>query len=184
MSGNITFLNLVAESMTGWSMQDAEGRPMAEVFQILDAATRVPIENPMQLAMGRDRTVHLPSNSILIKRDGRRRGVSPADRTKTLGVGEPEVQEDDVDRVGGEVHLRRAHVPNMGQVRPARALIDEHLAQQPCIAWIVLDEQDARDCGARTHQSGLCGKVTRVSQKSLMLRTRSSNSSSWTGFVT
>ena len=37
ISGNITFLNLVAEKMTGWSRQEAAGRPMAEVFRILDA---------------------------------------------------------------------------------------------------------------------------------------------------
>jgi len=36
ISGKITFLNLVAEKMTGWSCQDAAGRPMAEVCQILD----------------------------------------------------------------------------------------------------------------------------------------------------
>ena len=39
-SGNITFLNLVAEKMTGWSLQEAAGRPMGEVFRILDAASR------------------------------------------------------------------------------------------------------------------------------------------------
>ena len=40
ISGNITFLNLVAEKMTGWSLQEAAGRPMAEVFRILDATSR------------------------------------------------------------------------------------------------------------------------------------------------
>ena len=40
ISGNITFLNLVAEKMTGWSWQEAAGRPMADVFRILDATSR------------------------------------------------------------------------------------------------------------------------------------------------
>jgi CheY-like chemotaxis protein len=40
ISGNITFLNLVAEKMTGWPWQEALGRPMGEVFRILDAVTR------------------------------------------------------------------------------------------------------------------------------------------------
>ena len=40
ISGNITFLNLVAEKMTGWSRQEAAGRPMTEVFRILDATNR------------------------------------------------------------------------------------------------------------------------------------------------
>ena len=70
ISGNITFLNLVAEKMTGWSWQEAAGRPMAEVFRILDATSRETIPNPMEMAVGQDRTVHLPSNCILIRRDG------------------------------------------------------------------------------------------------------------------
>jgi diguanylate cyclase (GGDEF)-like protein/PAS domain S-box-containing protein len=68
--GNITFLNLVAEKMTGWTLQEATGRPMAEAVRILDAGTREAIPNPLQRAVLQDRTVHLPSNCILIRRDG------------------------------------------------------------------------------------------------------------------
>ena len=70
IGGNITFLNLVAEKMTGWSWQDAAGRPMAEVFRILDAATREAIADPMERAVDLGRTLHLPSNSVLLRRDG------------------------------------------------------------------------------------------------------------------
>ncbi len=70
ISGNITFLNLVAEKMTGWSQKQAEGRPMADVLEILDATSRKANSNPMELAVGNNRTVHLPSNSILIRQDG------------------------------------------------------------------------------------------------------------------
>jgi diguanylate cyclase (GGDEF)-like protein/PAS domain S-box-containing protein len=70
IAGNITFLNLVAEKMTGWSREEAEGRPMAVVFRILDATTRETNANPMELAVGEDRTVHLPTNCVLIRRDG------------------------------------------------------------------------------------------------------------------
>ncbi|MGA2987437.1 MAG: EAL domain-containing protein [Terriglobia bacterium] len=69
-SGNITFLNIVAERMTGWSWQEATGLPMAKVFQILDATNRERIPNPMEMAVGQNRTVHLPSNCILVRRDG------------------------------------------------------------------------------------------------------------------
>jgi diguanylate cyclase (GGDEF)-like protein/PAS domain S-box-containing protein len=68
--GNITFLNLIAEKMTGWSLQEAAGRPMAAVLRILDAASRETTPNPMEMAFGQDRTVHLPANCILIRRDG------------------------------------------------------------------------------------------------------------------
>ena len=70
ISGNITFLNLVAEKMTGWSCQEAAGRPMAEVFRILDATSRETTPNPMERAIGQNRTVHLPLNCVLIRRDG------------------------------------------------------------------------------------------------------------------
>jgi len=70
ISGNITFLNLVAEKMTGWSWLEAASRPMAEVLRILDATSRETTPNPMNMAVGRNRTVHLPSNCILIRRDG------------------------------------------------------------------------------------------------------------------
>ena len=70
ISGNLTFLNPVAEKLTGWSHQEAAGRSMAEVLRILDAASRETTPNPMEMAVGRDRTLHLPSNCILIRRDG------------------------------------------------------------------------------------------------------------------
>jgi len=71
ISGNITFLNLVAERMTGWSVKEATGRPMSEVLRILDGDTRQIIANPMERAAERDQTARLPSNSTLRGRDGR-----------------------------------------------------------------------------------------------------------------
>jgi diguanylate cyclase (GGDEF)-like protein/PAS domain S-box-containing protein len=70
VSGNITFLNVVAENMTGWSRQEAAGRPMAEVIRIKNARSHENIPNPMMMAVEQDRIVHLPSNSILVRRDG------------------------------------------------------------------------------------------------------------------
>jgi len=70
ISGNVAFLNLVAEKMTGWSCREAAGRSMAEVCRILDAADRQAIPNPMEMALGQNRTVHLPPNCILVRRDG------------------------------------------------------------------------------------------------------------------
>jgi diguanylate cyclase (GGDEF)-like protein/PAS domain S-box-containing protein len=70
ISGNITYLNLVAEKMMGWSGNEASGRPMAEVLQILDAASQETTPNPMALAVSRDLTMNLPANCILVRRDG------------------------------------------------------------------------------------------------------------------
>jgi diguanylate cyclase (GGDEF)-like protein/PAS domain S-box-containing protein len=70
ISGSITFLNLVAQKMTGWPLQEAAGRPMAEVFRILDATSRITTPNPIEIAVGQDCTVNLPPNCILVRRDG------------------------------------------------------------------------------------------------------------------
>jgi diguanylate cyclase (GGDEF)-like protein/PAS domain S-box-containing protein len=70
ISGNVSFLNLIAERMTGWSWQDAAGRPMAEVFRIVDSSSRETIPNPMEMAMGQNRTMNLPLDCLLIRRDG------------------------------------------------------------------------------------------------------------------
>jgi diguanylate cyclase (GGDEF)-like protein/PAS domain S-box-containing protein len=70
LQGNVSYLNLVAEAMTGWSREDALGRPIAEVFNILDGTTRLPAANPMLNAIAEDRTVELAKNCVLIRRDG------------------------------------------------------------------------------------------------------------------
>jgi PAS domain-containing protein len=44
--GNITYLNLVAEAMTGWRREEAIGKPLAEVFRIVDGSTHKPFETP------------------------------------------------------------------------------------------------------------------------------------------
>ena len=66
IEGNVTYLNLVAEKMTGWSLPEAAGRPLAEVFRILDAISRKIAPHPLDRAFDPNRT--LPSNSILIGR--------------------------------------------------------------------------------------------------------------------
>jgi diguanylate cyclase (GGDEF)-like protein/PAS domain S-box-containing protein len=71
VSGNITYLNVVAEAMMGWRLAEAVGRPLEDVFRIINGATREPSENPMALAVRQNRTVNLTANCILIRRDGR-----------------------------------------------------------------------------------------------------------------
>jgi len=70
ITGHVTYLNPVAERMTGWLRQEALDRPLAEVFQIIDATTREPARNPMKQAMQLDRIVGLTPDCLLIRRDG------------------------------------------------------------------------------------------------------------------
>jgi diguanylate cyclase (GGDEF)-like protein/PAS domain S-box-containing protein len=70
VSGNLTFLNPIAEQMSGWSSHEAVGRPVPEVLRILDGESRETIPNPVERAIAEDRTGSLPPNSILVRRDG------------------------------------------------------------------------------------------------------------------
>src|SRR5438128_270969 len=70
LSGRVTYLNAAAEAMTGWRREEAAGRPVTEVFHIIDGATREPAQNPMELAVQQNRTVGLTANCILVRRDG------------------------------------------------------------------------------------------------------------------
>src|ERR1700674_1797400 len=68
--GNVVYLNVVAEHMTGWSRKEAVGHPLRDVFQIIDGSTHKPSPNPMELAVQENRTVGLMANCILVRRDG------------------------------------------------------------------------------------------------------------------
>jgi diguanylate cyclase (GGDEF)-like protein/PAS domain S-box-containing protein len=70
ISGNVTYLNVVAEHMTGWSKKEAVGHALSEVFQIIDGVTHRPSPNPAELAIYENRTVGLAANCILVRRDG------------------------------------------------------------------------------------------------------------------
>ena len=70
ISGNVTFLNVVAERLTGWSWQEAAGRPMTEVSQIIDPTSREITPYRVEMAIGENRTVYLPAHCILIRHHG------------------------------------------------------------------------------------------------------------------
>jgi diguanylate cyclase (GGDEF)-like protein/PAS domain S-box-containing protein len=70
VAGNVTYLNVVAESLTGWSRQNATGHPLGEVFRIIDGVTRDPARDPMAFAIQSNKTVSLTPNCVLIRRDG------------------------------------------------------------------------------------------------------------------
>ena len=66
----VTYLNTVAETLTGWTREEAAGRPLAEVFRLIDSTSRQPVQNPMLLAIRQNKTVGLTPNCVLVRRDG------------------------------------------------------------------------------------------------------------------
>ena len=68
--GHVTYFNPVAETLTGWSREEAAGHPLADVLTIVDATTRKAVRNPMALAVQKNDTIGHAPNCILIRRDG------------------------------------------------------------------------------------------------------------------
>jgi PAS domain S-box-containing protein len=75
VSGRITYLNAVAEGLTGWPNDEALGRTLEEVLQVVDATTRETTPNPLMLAMRDNTTVALAPNCVLIRRDGKETAI-------------------------------------------------------------------------------------------------------------
>ncbi len=69
-AGAVTYLNAVAESMTGWRSEEAAGRPLEEVIRITNGVAHVPVPNPLLLAMEQNRAHGLTPDCVLIRRDG------------------------------------------------------------------------------------------------------------------
>jgi len=90
--GRVTYINDVAQSLTGWTSDDAKGQPLDNVFQIINEATRKPVENPAGLVIRSGRIFGLANHTVLISRDGTERPISDSaapiydDTGRILGV--------------------------------------------------------------------------------------------------
>ena len=69
-AGRITYINEIAESLTGWSHAEALGQPLERVFKIINEVTRKPVENPATRALREGVVVGLANHTVLIKKDG------------------------------------------------------------------------------------------------------------------
>jgi PAS domain S-box-containing protein len=74
-TGMITYLNPVAEELTGWNSSAAIGRHLAEVFRIVNESSRRAVEDPAMRVIREGRTVGLANHTVLITRDGRERPI-------------------------------------------------------------------------------------------------------------
>ncbi len=68
--GNVEYVNPVAEELTGWKVDDASGRPLDEIFRGFHEETCEPLENPLVVAIRRDRAIKSVRPTLLIRRDG------------------------------------------------------------------------------------------------------------------
>ncbi|MEA3546406.1 MAG: EAL domain-containing protein [Thermodesulfobacteriota bacterium] len=90
--GLVEFLNPVAETLTGWSAKEAQGRPLTEVFHILSEKSREPAQDPVTRCLIEGKIVGLANHTILVSRSGKEFAIEDSaapittDQGETLGV--------------------------------------------------------------------------------------------------
>jgi PAS domain S-box-containing protein len=76
-AGKVTFMNLVAEQLTGWRDTDAQGQPLRAVFRIINEETRAEVETPVERVLREGLVVGLANHTLLVAKDGKR--LTPID---------------------------------------------------------------------------------------------------------
>ncbi|MGD2248133.1 MAG: ATP-binding protein [Candidatus Methanofastidiosia archaeon] len=74
--GLVSFMNVVAELLTGWTQKEAVGAPLHEVFYIVNEHTRKRCFNPFEKIMKTGKIVGLANSTVLIARDGTERVIA------------------------------------------------------------------------------------------------------------
>jgi PAS domain S-box-containing protein len=88
INGGVTFLNPVAQSLTGWTQEEAAGQPLDSVFRIINEASRQPFESPTVRALREGAVVGLANHSLLIAKDGAERPIDGSAAAIRNGAGE------------------------------------------------------------------------------------------------
>ena len=87
MNGAVSFMNPVAESLTGWSLEDARGKSMDLVFDIVNKETRRPVENPVKKVFREGKVVGLADHTILLSKSGKEFDIEDSAAPITVDVG-------------------------------------------------------------------------------------------------
>lgn len=69
LEGCVSLLNRVAEKLTGWSEKDAIGKPLNEIFTIINGISREKADNPVEKVLKREIVLSLANNTICVSKD-------------------------------------------------------------------------------------------------------------------
>jgi len=73
---NVVIMNKVAEELTGWKQNEAQGKPITSIFNIINEETRLPCENPAEKVLSTGQIIELANHTLLISRDGTERIIA------------------------------------------------------------------------------------------------------------
>lgn len=124
-SCNVAWLNPVAERMTGWLTTEAIGRPLGQVFHIVNEETRKPTENPAMVCLEQGKIVGLANHTVLISRNGEEYGIEDSaapirnEKHELLGVVLVFHDVTEQRRLSGEMSYRATHDNLTGLVNRA-----------------------------------------------------------------
>jgi PAS domain S-box-containing protein len=88
VAGNITYLNAVAEYLTGWPQERARGRRFREVFRIIEANNRATALDPLAMAIRGNEPFSLDADCVLIRRDGHETAIEDTAAPIRNGTGQ------------------------------------------------------------------------------------------------
>ena len=88
MNGAVSFINSVAHSLTGWSQEEARGKSMDLVFDIVNKDTRLPVENPVKKVFREGKVVGLADHTLLISKNGGEFDIEDSAAPIVTGIGE------------------------------------------------------------------------------------------------
>jgi PAS domain S-box-containing protein len=157
-AGGVTFMNPVAEQLTGWRESEAQGHPLREVFHIINEETRAEVETPVDRVLREGIVVGLANHTLLVARDGKK--LTPIDDSGAP-IRSESGQIDGVVLVFRDVSAKKREEGHLSFLSEATRALGESLDYEatlnrvsrlavPQIAdWVVVDVVEEGQAGAK-----------------------------------
>ncbi|HCE10136.1 MAG TPA: hypothetical protein DEQ40_16335 [Oxalobacteraceae bacterium] len=150
----ITYMNLAAEQVTGWSKDEAHGRPIVEVLCVIDRSTRKPTANPVAQVIRQNEPLAINVNSVLVRRDNEEIPIEHS----TAPI------HDRRGRITGAVLVFRKIGPTQVLMATRMTYLAQHDALRFAQSHIAQRPPGARHCFGQTPRTLSCRVVPRSGQ--------------------